>query len=83
MKNNSCSYIKLVYVLAFIATAIGFSAFSQKPADSIRKEQPSNADSSRPGPTDNDDRRLDQLDIQLKQLDLKLDHPALSDTLSL
>jgi hypothetical protein len=74
MKSNS-SFAKVVYVLAFIATVIGFTAFSQKPAaDSFRKEQPSKGDSSRAAERAfDDDRRFDQLDIQLKHLDLKLD----------
>jgi hypothetical protein len=73
MKSNS-SFAKVVYVLAFIATVIGFTAFSQKPeANPFRKEQQSKGDSSHTERAFDDDRRFDQLDIQLKQLDLKLD----------
>ncbi|MGI8637766.1 MAG: hypothetical protein ACR2KZ_20385, partial [Segetibacter sp.] len=73
MEKNS-SFAKLVFVLALIATIIGFTAFSQTPEgkNDLRKQQSSkNNDTSRSANRKRNDgeRGLEQLDIQLKKLD--------------
>src|SRR4051812_9244888 len=77
MEQNS-SFAKLVFVLAFIATVIGFTAFSQESGESksFQKELKSNSDSSGSVERGQNEasKRLQQLDLQLKHLDAKLDH---------
>jgi hypothetical protein len=77
MKGNS-SFAKVVYVLALIATIIGFTAFSQKPPDqnSFKKEQLSKDNDTTKNSKRNKNEAVkgfDQLDIELKQLDMHLD----------
>lgn len=72
-------YSRLVFVLAFTAIAIGFSAFSQKQQksqkDSFRQEQSSkDRDTSTPGKHNRNGANwnFDRLDEQMKQLDLQM-----------
>src|SRR4051794_23231312 len=76
MESNS-SFANLVFVLAFIATVIGFTAFSQESGDSksFQKELKSNSDSSGSVERGQNEasKKSDQLDLQLKHLGVKLD----------
>lgn len=77
MQNHS-SFAKIVYLLALIATIIGFKAFSQKRGENnfYKKEEYSkDQDSSRYSKLFKRDAGsgLDQLDIELKQLDVHID----------
>lgn len=73
------SFTKVVFVLALVATIIGFTAFSQEPGknDSFRKDRPSkNSDTSKLTKRYRNDasRNFDQLDVQLDHLDLQMKH---------
>lgn len=71
-------FAKVVYLLAIIATIIGFTAFSQEPGNnnSFRKEQLSKDDSARSDKSTWNDRsgNMDQLDVQLNHLDVQMKH---------
>ncbi|MCW3081451.1 hypothetical protein [Segetibacter sp.] len=62
---KSSSFARIVYLLALIATIIGFSAFSQ----SAKKEQQLKENFKAPK---NQEGNLDKLDLQMKQLDLQM-----------
>ncbi|HSU49165.1 MAG TPA: hypothetical protein VLJ41_01180 [Segetibacter sp.] len=74
------SFAKLVFVLAFIATAIGIGAFGQtiKEKNNLQKQglstnNDTSKNSNRNSNKDDSLMGFDQLDIQLKQLDLHMD----------
>ncbi|MDQ6815167.1 MAG: hypothetical protein M3040_15635 [Bacteroidota bacterium] len=77
MAANS-SFAKIVYLLALIATIIGFSAFSQpttpiKPSKKQHHGNYNEKDAADPNYKNDGSTKLDQLDHNLKQLDVQMD----------